>query len=197
MWDKACIYTSQEFGNYYSVPDGLVLLCWTILVSNERLISEEGWAEMWGTFYMQKFYRTALYIIQVISYTYKTFAKCHAVVHTLTYIYIQQYMYCLSCTVLCYLPHSLKGRGSPLFLILLILVFVLPVILLVYLVGCPSYLQSLVLTLLPCNFFFLGCAHVQLHRFLPLWWSHRSRMCVKHLHTVCGYTITELQNTVF
>lgn len=87
MWDKAYIYTSQEFGNDYSVPDGLVLLCWTILVLNERLISEESWAETWGTFYLQKFYRTALYIIQVISYTYKTFTECHAVVHTLTYIY--------------------------------------------------------------------------------------------------------------
>lgn len=79
---------------------------------------------------------------------------------TLLHIYFQQYRYCLSCTVLCYLPHSLKGRGSYLLPILLILVFVLPVILLVYLVGCPSYLQSLVLTLLPCNFFFLGCTHV-------------------------------------
>ena len=103
----------------------------------------------------------------------------HAVVDTLTYIYSAVYVLLKLHGFIIYLPHSLKGRGSHLFLILLILGFVLPVILLVYLVGCPSYLQTLVLTLLLCNFFFLGCAHVQLHRFLPLWWSHCSHTYIK------------------
>lgn len=194
MWDKAHIYTSQEFGNDYSVPDGLVLLCWTILVLNERLISEEGWAETWGTFYLQKFYRTALYIIQVISYTYKTFVECHAVVHTLTYIYSAIYVL-LKLHGFMLLAPLPKGEGISSVPDTTDLGFCLashPSCIF----GGMSFLSA-VLTLLPCNFFFLGCAHVQLHRFLPLWWSHRSRMCVKYLHTACGYTVTVLQNTVF
>lgn len=63
------------------------------------------------------------------------------------------YMYCSSCMILWYLSHSQKGRGSHLFLILLILFLVLKG-------GCPSYQQSLRFTFC-CNFLFLGCATTQ------------------------------------
>lgn len=72
---------------------------------------------------------------------------------TLLHTDIQQYMYCSSCMILWYLSHSQKGRGSHLFLILLILFLVLKG-------GCPSYQQSLRFTFC-CNFLFLGCATTQ------------------------------------
>lgn len=78
-----------------------------------------------------------------------------------------QLQYCSSCIILRYLSHFQKGRGSHLFLILLILFLVLKG-------GCPSYQQSLRFTFC-CNFCSLD---VHLLRFLPPWWSWYFHICM-------------------
>lgn len=108
---------------------------------------------------------------------------------TLSHVDIQQYMYCLDCMILCSLCHfnlslSQKGRGSYLFLILLILFLVFP-LLLVYLGGDVLLISS------PLGLPFVAIfssLYVQLLRFLsPLVVMVLTYVCEIIIHGVCPH----------
>lgn len=130
---------------------------WFILVSNERLISEGGWAgKWWGIFSLQNLL-TALYVILVIDYIHKTFAVMYSIVNENMYRYSTIYVLLVPHGFMLLVPFRKGGVGSVLSVphAVYLVFFISPVIIHTYLAGCPSYLQYLVLAL-SCNLFVLG-----------------------------------------